>query len=232
MSEASKYISIKNWSEDDQPREKLMLKGRSVLSDAELIAILIGSGSREESAVGLSKRILAKAENNLSELGKLSVKDLMNFKGIGEAKAVTIAAALELGRRRGSGEALIRKRIASARDAFEIMQSIIGDLAHEEFWIIFLNNSNKVLRKEQISKGGLTGTLVDVRMVMKTALELSAVGMILAHNHPSGSLKPSNADKQLTKKLKTAAQSLDIQVLDHIIVTQKAYFSFADEALL
>lgn len=232
MSEMSNYISIKNWSEDDQPREKLMLKGRSALSDAELIAILIGSGSREESAVGLSKRILAKAENNLSELGRLSIKDLMEFKGIGEAKAVTIAAALELGRRRGSGEALQRQVITSAQDAFKVMQPIIGDLAHEEFWIIFLNNSNKILKTDQISKGGITGTLVDVRMVMKTALQLSAVGMILAHNHPSGSLKPSMADKQLTAKLKSAGQSLDIQVLDHIIVTQKAYFSFADEAIL
>ena len=232
MSESSKHISIKNWSEGDKPREKLMLKGRSVLSDAELVAILIGSGSREESAVGLSKRILAKAENNLSQLGKLSVKDLMKFKGIGEAKAVSIAAALELGRRRGSTDALQRKRISSASDAFDIMQPLIGDLDHEEFWIIFVNNSNKVLRKEQISKGGLTGTLVDVRTVMKTALELSAVGMILAHNHPSGTLRPSQADKQLTTKLKTAAQSLDMQVLDHIIVTEKAYFSFADEAIL
>lgn len=232
MSESSNYISIKNWSEDDQPREKLMFKGRSALSDAELIAILIGSGSREESAVGLSKRILAKAENNLSELGKLSIKDLMEFKGIGEAKAVTIAAALELGRRRGSGGVLQRLAITSARDAFKVMQPIIGDLAHEEFWIIFLNNSNKILKTDQISKGGITGTLVDVRMVMKIALQLSAVGMILAHNHPSGTLKPSMADKQLTAKLKSAGQSLDIQVLDHIIVTQKAYFSFADEAIL
>jgi len=226
------YISIKNWSEDDRPREKLMIKGRSVLSDAELIAILISSGSREESAVALSKRILAKAENNLSELGKFSVKDLMKFKGIGEAKAVAIAAALELGRRRSGGEMLSRKRISSSKDAYHILQPIIGELGHEEFWVLFLNNSNKVLRKEQVSKGGLTGTLVDVRLVMKTAIELSAVGMILGHNHPSGTLKPSQADKLLTAKLKTAAQSLDIQVLDHIIVTEKQYFSFADDGIL
>ncbi len=228
----STYISIKDWSEDDQPREKLILKGRSVLSDAELIAILIGSGSREESAVGLSKRILAKAENNLSELGKLSIKDLMQFKGIGEAKAVSIAAALELGRRRSGGETLSRKRITSSKDAYHILQPIIGELSHEEFWVLFLNNSNKVLRKEQISKGGLTGTLVDVRTVMKMAIELSAVGMILGHNHPSGTLKPSQADKQITSKLKMAAQSLDITILDHIIVTEKQYFSFADEGIL
>jgi DNA repair protein RadC len=230
--DAASYISIKNWSEDDRPREKLMIKGRSVLSDAELIAILISSGSREESAVALSKRILAKAENNLSELGKFSVKDLMKFKGIGEAKAVTIAAALELGRRRSGGETLSRKRISSSKDAYHILQPIIGELGHEEFWVLFLNNSNKVLRKEQVSKGGLTGTLVDVRLVMKTAIELSAVGMILGHNHPSGTLKPSQADKLLTAKLKTAAQSLDIQVLDHIIVTEKQYFSFADDGIL
>ena len=228
----STYISIKDWSEDDQPREKLILKGRSVLSDAELIAILIGSGSREESAVGLSKRILAKAENNLSELGKLSIKDLMQFKGIGEAKAVSIAAALELGRRRSGGETLSRKRITSSKDVYQILQPIIGELSHEEFWVLFLNNSNKVLRKEQISKGGLTGTLVDVRTVMKMAIELSAVGMILGHNHPSGTLKPSQADKQITSKLKMAAQSLDITILDHIIVTEKQYFSFADEGIL
>jgi len=230
--DTSGYISIKNWSEGDQPREKLMLKGRSILSDAELIAILIGSGSREESAVALSQRILLKVENNLSELGKLSIKDLMKFKGVGEAKAVTIAAALELGRRRGDGDTLSRKHISSSKDAFLILQPILGDLAHEEFWVLFLTNSNKVLRKEQISKGGFTGTLVDVRIVMKLAIELGAVAMVLAHNHPSGTLKPSKADKQLTSKLDIAAKSLDIKILDHIIVTEKAYFSFADEGLL
>lgn len=232
VKDTSGYISIKNWSEDDQPREKLMLKGRSVLSDAELIAILIGSGSREESAVALSKRILLQVENNLSELGKLSIKDLMKFKGIGDAKAVTIAAALELGRRRGGGDTLSRKRITSSKDAFLILQPIIGDLAHEEFWVLFLSNSNKVLRKEQLSKGGLTGTLVDVRMIMKLAIELGAVAIVLVHNHPSGSLKPSQADKQLTTKIDIAARSLDIKILDHIIVTEKAYFSFADDGIL
>ena len=232
MTDSIKYIPIKDWSEDDQPREKLMIKGRSVLSDAELIAILIGSGSRDESAVSLSKRILAKAENNLSELGKLSLKDLMKFKGIGEAKAVTIAAALELGRRRSGGEALQRDRIKTAKDAFNVFQPLIGDLGHEEFWVLFLNNSNKVLHKQQVSKGGITGTLVDIRMVLKTALELSAVAMVLGHNHPSGTLRPSGADKEITRKLKTAAKSLDIEILDHLIVTEKAYFSFADEGLL
>ena len=232
MSENQVSFSIKNWSEDDRPREKLVNKGRSTLSDAELIAILIGSGSRDESAVGLSKRILAATSNNLSELGKRSVKDLKKFKGIGEAKAVTIIAAPELGRRRKEGDSLSRKRITSSSSVYELLHPIIGDLPHEEFWVVYLNNSNKILEKQQLSKGGITGTLVDVRLVLKTALELNAVGIILAHNHPSGTLKPSTSDIQLTQKLKGAAASLDVKVLDHIIVTEKAYFSFADDGLL
>jgi len=232
MQEKTTSFSIKNWSQDDQPREKLLNKGKAALSDAELVAILIGSGNREESAVDLSKRILAGVENNLSELGKLSIKQLMNFKGIGEAKAITIMAALELGRRRRSEEALDKKKIISSVSAFELMQPIIGDLQHEEFWIIYVNNSNKVIQKNQLSKGGITGTLVDVRLVLKNALEVGATGLILAHNHPSGTLKPSEADKQITQKLKAAAQSLDIKVLDHLIITEKAYFSFADETIL
>ncbi|RMB62817.1 JAB domain-containing protein [Dokdonia sinensis] len=230
--ELPQSFSIKNWSEDDRPREKLLNKGRTALSDAELIAILIGSGSRNESAVSLSKRILASVENNLMELGKLTIKDLMKFKGIGEAKAVSIAAALELGRRRSGGDTLSRKRISSSETAYSILQPIIGDLAHEEFWVIYLNNSNKVLDKKQLSKGGITGTLVDVRLALKTALELGAVAIVLGHNHPSGTLKPSQADRQITQKLKTAGESLDIKVLDHIIVTEKTYFSFADEGIL
>jgi DNA repair protein RadC len=232
MQEKTTSFSIKNWSQDDQPREKLLNKGKAALSDAELVAILIGSGNREESAVDLSKRILAGVENNLSELGKLSIKQLMNFKGIGEAKAITIMAALELGRRRRSEDALEKKKIISSVSAFELMQPIIGELQHEEFWIIYLNNSNKVIQKNQLSKGGITGTLVDVRLVLKNALEVGATGIILAHNHPSGTLTPSEADKQLTNKLKVASESLDIKVLDHVIVTEKAYFSFADENLL
>ena len=232
MEETPTSFSIKAWNEDDRPREKLMLKGRIALSDAELIAILIGSGSREESAVSLSQRIMASVDNNLSELGKASVSQLRKFKGIGEAKAITIVAALELGRRRRGQEALERKKITSSESAFELLQPIIGDLPHEEFWAIFLNNANKVLQTFQLSKGGITGTIVDVRLTLKTALQLGAVGMILAHNHPSGTLKPSQADKQLTKKLKLAGESLDIKVLDHLIITEKAYFSFADEQLL
>ena len=232
MSDKTPSFSIKNWSQDDRPREKLLHKGKDALSDAELVAILIGSGSRNESAVDLCKRILASSGNNLSALGKLSIKQLMEFKGIGEAKAISIIAALELGRRRRGEEALQQNKIESSHSVFELMQPIIGELPHEEFWIVYLNNNNKVIHKNQLSKGGITGTLVDVRLVMKTAIEVGATGIILAHNHPSGTLKPSDADKQITKKLKTAAESLDIKVLDHLIVTEKAYFSFADENIL
>lgn len=232
MQEKPTSLSIKFWSDDDKPREKLVQKGRSVLSNAELIAILIGSGSRDESAVELSKRILATSNQSLNELGKLSIKQLMQFKGIGEAKAVTIAAALEIGRRRRGEDAQKITKITSSKSVFELLHSRMGDLEHEEFWIVYLNNANKVLHTAQLSKGGITGTLVDVRLVMRQALELGAVALILAHNHPSGTLKPSSADKQITQKLKLAAEALDLKVLDHLIITQKEYFSFADEGIL
>lgn len=232
MSEKPTSFSIKNWSQDDQPREKLRDKGRTALSDAELIAILIGSGNREESAVALCKRIYASVDHNLNALGKLSIQQLMAFKGIGEAKAITIAAALELGRRRRIEDAVQLEKITSSTTVFGLMQPILGDLPHEEFWILYLNNSNKVVQKNQLSKGGITGTLVDVRLVLKNALEFGATALILCHNHPSGTLNPSQADKDITQKLKSAAQSLDIKVLDHLIITEKAYFSFADENLL
>lgn len=225
-------ISIKNWSEDDRPREKLMLKGKSVLSDAELIAILIGSGSKNESAVELSKKILASVGNNLNELGKLNLSQLCNFKGIGEAKAVTIIAAMELARRRRSEEVIELTKITSSKIIFEIMQPIIGELPHEEFWVLYLNNANKVIAKNQLSKGGMTGTVVDVRIIFKSALESGAVGILLCHNHPSGNLKPSEADIEITKKVTTAGKSLDINVLDHLIITQNGYYSFADEGIL
>ncbi|HKO77103.1 MAG TPA: DNA repair protein RadC [Flavobacterium sp.] len=230
MSETSFY-PITNWSEDDKPREKLMLKGKSVLSDAELIAILIGSGSRNESAVDLSKRILASVNHNLNALGKLSIAQLMNFKGIGEAKAISIIAAMELGRRRRSEDAVELTKITSSKAVFEIMQPIIGELSHEEFWVLFLNNSNKVLFKTQLSKGGMTGTMVDVRIVFKIAFEQNATAIILTHNHPSGKLQASDADIQITKKIKTAGQQLDIPVLDHIIITEAGYYSFVDEGI-
>lgn len=224
-------FSIKNWAEDDKPREKLMLKGKQALSDAELIAVLIGSGSRNESAVDLSKRILKSVDNNLNALGKLSLKQLMEFKGIGEAKAISIAAAMELGRRRRKEETVELKKITSSKAVFEIMQPIIGELPHEEFWVLYLNNSNKVIYKAQLSKGGITGTVVDVRLIYKTALEQNATSIILSHNHPSGKLQASDADLQITKKLKAAGEQLDIKVLDHIIITENGYLSFQDEGI-
>ena len=232
MSEKQTSFSIKNWSQDDQPREKLRDKGKLTLSDAELVAILIGSGNRNESAVDLCKRILASVDNNLNVLGKVSLKHLMEFNGIGEAKAITITAALELGRRRKFEDEVKQEKITSSRDVYDIMQPVLGELSHEEFWVIYLNNSNKVLQKQQLSKGGITGTLVDVRLVLKQALEVGATALVLCHNHPSGTLKASEADKKITQNLKTAGLSLDIKVLDHIIVTEKAYFSFADETIL
>tara|TARA_R110001583_G_scaffold47774_1_gene149618 strand:+ start:344 stop:1042 length:699 start_codon:yes stop_codon:yes gene_type:complete len=232
MSYENKSFSIKSWAEDDRPREKLLLKGKSALSDAELIAILIGSGNRSESAVDLAKRILASIDNNINRLGKMDVSDLQKFKGIGAAKAISIITAIELGRRRRLEEALVLPKITSSSAVFNIMQPIIGELPHEEFWIVFLNNSNKILYKERASKGGITGTLVDVRLVFKKAIELFSTAIILCHNHPSGKLQPSTADKSITAKLKLAGETLDIKVLDHLIITENAYFSFADESLL
>lgn len=225
-------FSIKHWAEDDKPREKLMLKGKEALSDAELVAILIASGNKNESAVDLSKRILASVDNALNALGKLTLKQLMNFKGIGQAKAITIAAALELGRRRRQEEALELKKISSSQAVFEIMQPLIGELSNEEFWVLFLNNSNKVIYKSQISKGGITGTVVDVRLIFKMAFEHNAVAIILAHNHPSGKLEASNEDIKITKKIKEASTTLDIRLLDHVIITENNYFSFADNGII
>ena len=225
-------MTIKSWALDDRPREKLVAKGKTTLSDAELIAILIGSGNRTESAVGLSKRILQSVDGNINELAKLSVEKLTEFKGIGEAKAISIITALELGKRRQLETALEKPKITSSKAVFNVMQPIIGDLEHEEFWVLFLNNSNKVLAKSQISKGGLTATIVDVRLLFKRALELACVGLIVCHNHPSGKLEPSAADKNITQKIKQAGVTLDIKLLDHLIITQKAYFSFADEGIL
>ncbi|MDX6746698.1 DNA repair protein RadC [Polaribacter sp. PL03] len=225
-------LTIKSWALDDRPREKLVAKGKTALSDAELIAILIGSGNREESAVALSKRILNSVNGNINELAKLSVEKLTKFKGIGEAKGISIITALELGKRRQLEVALEKPKITSSKDVANVMQPIIGDLEHEEFWVLFLNNSNKVMAKSQISKGGLTATIVDIRLVFKRALELAAVAIIVCHNHPSGKLTPSNADKKLTQKIKEAGDTLDIKLLDHLIITEKAYFSFADESLL
>ena len=232
MSNEGKHFSIKNWSEDDQPREKLLYKGKSALSDAELVAILIGSGSRNESAVDLCKRILQQNNNQLHQLQKQSIQQLMQFKGIGEAKAITIVAALELAKRLQLSETKELTKIGSSADVCKLMQPIIGDLPHEEFWVLLLNNSNKVIYKMQLSKGGLTQTVVDIRMLFKTALEHLATALILVHNHPSGQLVASGADKDITQKIKLAGNSLDIKLLDHLIITQNGYFSFADEDIL
>jgi DNA repair protein RadC len=209
-----------------------MLKGKSVLTDAELLAIIIGSGSRNETAVDLSKKILASVNNNLSALGKLSLQQLMLFKGIGEAKAISIIATLELGRRRRNESPLELTKIISSKIIFEIMQPLIGELQHEEFWIIYLNNANKILFKTQLSKGSITGTMVDVRLVFKGALETNATSIVLCHNHPSGTLLASEQDKLITKKLQSAGNNLDIKIIDHVIICEHGYFSFADEGIL
>ncbi len=232
MSYENKPLSIKSWAENDRPREKLMQHGKSVLSDAELIAILIGSGSRNESAVDLAKRILHSVNHNLGQLGKLNLKDLMQFKGMGEAKSITVMAALELGRRRKDSEELELDKITSSKDVYQLMFPILQDLPHEEFWVLLLNRNNKIIRKECISKGGVSATVVDVKILLKKALDALASGIILCHNHPSGNKKASEEDIRLTKKIKEGAQIMDISLLDHVIFAQHHYFSFADEGLL
>ncbi|MEW7279909.1 DNA repair protein RadC [Aquimarina sp. 2201CG1-2-11] len=232
MKEPKPVFSIKEWNENDRPREKLIAKGKNALTDAELIALLIGSGNKEESAVALSKRVLASVDNNINELGKLSLKQLMKFKGIGEAKAITIIAALELGRRRKEEKVQVIPKISCSSDAFHLLQPIMGDLDHEEFWVLFLNNRNKIIQKKQISIGGKTGTLVDVRIIFKAALEYGATKLVLGHNHPGGSLTPSESDIKITQKIKQAGLTLDIGLLDHLIITEKGYFSFADKMIL
>lgn len=225
-------ITIKSWALDDRPREKLLAKGKAVLTDAELVAILIGSGNREESAVALSMRILLSVKNSINQLAKLSVEQLMQFKGIGEAKAISIVTALELGKRKHVEPVLKKPVIKSSKDAYEMIQPLIGELEHEEFWVLYLDNSNKVMQKQQLSKGGITATMVDVRLVFKIAIEISSVAIIVCHNHPSGKLNPSNSDRELTLKIKKAGELLDIKLLDHLIITQKEYFSFADRGAL
>jgi DNA repair protein RadC len=224
--------SIKFWSEEDRPREKLMLKGKAALSDAELIAILMGSGNREETAVDLAKRILDNVQNNLIELSRLGVNELSKYKGIGEAKAISIVAALELGRRRRGAEAIQKKRIQTSSDAFEIFHMYIGDEVYEQFMMILLNRANDVLKTVSISEGGTAGTIADPKKIFKMALDNNAAAIILGHNHPSGNLKPSEEDIKLTRKIKTAGRVLDIDVLDHIILGMNNFYSFADEAMM
>lgn len=229
---AKNNIAISSWAEEDRPREKLVLKGRQVLTNAELLAIVIGSGSKNESAVDLSKRIFASVNNDLFAIGKLSIKDLMKFKGIGEAKAISIIATLELGRRRKNSEKIDSKKITSSNDAYEELKDLFSDLDHEQFWVLLLSRSNKVIAKKRISIGGVAGTVVDSKIIFKTALEHLASGIILSHNHPSGNLKPSTADITITKKIMAAGKNLDINVLDHIIVSDLGYTSLVDDGFV
>jgi DNA repair protein RadC len=224
--------SIKQWSKDDRPREKLLMSGAENLSNSELLAILIHNGTRQKTAVDLAKEILKMGKDNLSELGRLSVNELMKIKGIGEAKAITITAALELGRRRQSATPLEKLIVTNSGDIARYLQTKIKDYRHEIFVVLFLNRANKINHFEIISEGGITGTVADPRIILRKALEEDAVNIILCHNHPSGSLKPSRADEELTKKIKEAAKLLDITVIDHIIVSEDGYYSFADEGLL
>jgi DNA repair protein RadC len=224
--------NIQSWAEEDRPREKLMLKGKAALSEAELIAILINSGTVDLTAVDVAKIILKSVNNNLNDLAKLSIKDLSKFRGIGEAKAISIIAALELGRRRKEQDRPQRARVTCSRDAYNEMIPHLIDKPHEEFWILLMNRANEILRPVQISAGGVSGTVADPKIIFKQAIEHLASSMILFHNHPSGNLTPSQADKDLTRKLKDAGRLLDIPVLDHLIFTDKAYYSFADEGVL
>lgn len=231
--ETYQHLSIKEWALEDRPREKLISKGLASLSDAELLAILIGSGSAKESAVELSKKILRDCKNNLHTLGKKSVNDLKTgYHGIGEAKAISIVASLELGRRRKLQETETRPKISCSKDVSNIFQPILGDLHHEEFWVLMLNRSNQVIAKNKVSQGGLSGTVIDVRLILKSAIDHLASSIILCHNHPSGNVQPSDADTKVTKKMSEAGRIMDIPVLDHIIVTDGSYFSYADEGMI
>jgi DNA repair protein RadC len=230
--EDSTPLNIKSWSPEDRPREKLVLKGTSALSDAELVAILIGSGTPKLSAVELSKKILLQGNNNLNELARLSVRDLMKIKGIGEAKAITIVAALELGRRRKEQDPEEKPKITSSKDAFDLLKGDMMDLPKEEFWVLLLNRANRVTKKKRVSEGGVSGTVADPKIIFKMALEELASGVIVAHNHPSGNLQASQSDLDLTKKLKEAGKFLEIQLLDHIIIANQKYLSFADEGMI
>jgi DNA repair protein RadC len=232
MEQQSEPLTIKQWAQEDRPREKLLIKGKSALSDAELIGILIGSGSRSLSAVDLAKLILSNQNHDLDQLARLGVNDLVKFKGIGEAKAINIVAALELGRRRKELEPQKKPSITGSKDAYSSLQAELLDLDHEQFWLLLLKRNNELIKKVQLSKGGVSGTIVDTKMIFKEAINSLASAIILAHNHPSGNIKPSQADIKLTKKLKAAGELMDISVLDHIIFTNHGYFSFADESMI
>jgi DNA repair protein RadC len=225
-------IKITDWAVEDRPREKLIQKGTNSLSDAELLGILISSGTREKSAVDLGRELLMIANNNLNSLGKLTISDLKSIHGIGTARAVTIAAALELGRRRKLAETPEIPQIKCSKDVFDLLSPVLSDIPHEEFWILFLNRYNKVINRMKLSQGGISGTVTDVRMVMKKAIEYLASGIIVCHNHPSGNLNPSESDTRITQKIKEAGSIMDIQLLDHLIISDKDYYSFADNGVL
>jgi DNA repair protein RadC len=228
-----KKLVIKEWAFEDRPREKLLSKGIAALSDAELVAIIIGSGSRNETAVELAKKILLKVNNNLNELGKITIQELIkNFHGIGEAKAISIIAALELGKRRKIADIIEKKEITCSKDVAQIFQPLLCDLPHEEFWILLMNFTNKIIDKYRISQGGIAGTVTDIKIIMKCAIDRLASSIILCHNHPSGKLAPSQLDIDLTMRLKSAGELLEIKTLDHIIVTEKGFYSFADEGIM
>ncbi len=224
-----KNLSIKNWAVEDRPREKLLKKGVENLSDAEIIAILIGSGTRNKSALELSRQLLFSFSNNLVELGKMTIEDLTKIKGIGNAKAIVILAALELGRRRKYSDPVQKIQISSSKDSFRIFQPLLGDLPHEEFWIMLLNRSNRLIENVCISKGGTSGTVIDTKIILNKALSRLASAIIVCHNHPSGNTRPSQADIRITEKLKSAASTMDINLLDHIIIADTQYYSFSDE---
>lgn len=227
-----KKLNIKEWAVEDRPREKLTKNGSRSLSDAELIAILIGSGNLEETAVELSRRILASVDNNLNELARKGIEYLQQFKGIGEAKAITIVAALELGKRRKESEVFVKNKISGSKDAADYFLPVLGDLNHEEFWVMILDRGNKILDSFRISQGGISGTVIDVRVILKPAIEKQASSIILCHNHPSGTLQASDADLKITRKISDAAKLMDITVLDHVIIGDNKYLSFADEGML
>lgn len=233
MKPVDKRLTIRDWAEDDRPREKMLRNGSQALSDAELLAILIGSGNKTESAVELSRRILKEYNDNLNELAKMSIGELCKgFKGIGEAKAITIAAALEIGRRRKVKEMPERKIIRHSVDLWDIFEPVLQDLKHEEFWIVFLNASNRVIDMKRLNQGGLRKTVVDVTMLLRMALEKSAMSIAVAHNHPSGLLEPSREDEFITKNIKKGCDAIDIELVDHIIITEEGYYSFADKGKL
>lgn len=225
-------MSIKFLAEDDRPREKFLLKGKNSLSDAELLAIIMGSGNREDSAVELGRKILGSVENNWHNLSLLSLSDLMKFKGVGEAKAISIAAALEIGHRRAAQEVPEKIQIRESKDIYKVLQPYLSDLQTEEFWAVFLNQNNRIVGKARLSAGGINQSVVDVRILFKTALEHLSTAIAIAHNHPSGNLKPSQEDLRITKQIADAGKILNIQLLDHLIISQNAYFSFADENIL